>query len=196
MTEKEQLIKIIRDTINNIVYKDYKEMPKRLSLKREEMKKTTAQKEMDVHEALFGKEEDGVSYRLHLHENNKPKITTSELNNFEKEFKNRFPNVIFDMQNGNGSNGQIVDFPVINDVVDAVSSGKIIVEKESIKFIMSLVDGLKIQSEIINGKPKLFEINSETKDVFSKLLNLYEELFKNRFNQIINPVQDDASGEL
>ena len=41
-----------------------------------------------------------MTYKLRLHENsNNPKISSSELESFEKEFKNRFPNIIFYKQN-------------------------------------------------------------------------------------------------
>lgn len=189
---KKHVLEIIKKSIDEVVYDEMKKMPGRLQAKQEELKKTKSQRAQDAHEALFGKEDEEVNYKVRLHENEeRPKITTEELSNFEKEFKSRFPNILFDKQTGIGQNGQIVDFPIIKGQKDAVASGKITIDREVIGFKMSLIDGFKIRSVIENGKPKEFEIKSETKDVFGKILNLYDELFKKRFNEIINPIEGE-----
>jgi len=192
---RKKVLEIIRKSIDEVVYDEMRQMPGRIQARQEEFKKTRSQRAQDAHEALFGKEDEEVNYRLSLHEeeDKKPKITTNELSQFEKEFKSRFPDITFDKQNAPGQNGQIVDFPIINGKKDAVASGKIIIDKETVGFTMSLSDGFKIKSTIENGKPKEFEIKSETKDVFGKILNLFDELFKKKFNEIINPIKEPAA---
>ena len=186
-----KVLEIIRKSIDEVVYDEMKKMPGRIQARQEEFKKTKSQRAQDAHDALFGNQEDEISYRLKLHESDaRPKITTNELSQFENDFKNRFPDIVFDKQNGIGQNGQIVDFPIKNGKKDAVASGKIIIDNEAIGFTMSLSDGLKIKSTIEGGQIRAFEIEPETKDIFAKLLNLYEELFKKRFNEIINPTED------
>ena len=194
-TVKKKVLELIKQSIDEVVYDEVKQIPARLKAKHEEQTKTKAQRDQDAHNALFGSKDDEISFRIRLHESNdKPTITSEELNQFENEFKSRFPGISFDKQVGAGKNGQIVDFPVISGQNDAVTSGKIISEKDVLSFTMSLSNGLKIASVIINGRPKPFEINKSTKDIFGKMLNLYEKLFKERFNQIINPSsQPEAS---
>lgn len=189
---KKQILEIIRETINEIVYDEMKQMPSRLEAKQNEMKKTKAQMAQDAHDALFGifgsPEDDGISYRLKLHESeNKPRVSSNELEAFETEFKGHFPGISFDKQVGGGKNGQIVDFPLSNGQKDAVTSGVITIGQEKIGFSMSLLNGFRIKSIIENGQPKSFEIKKETKDAFSKILNLYDTVFKEKFNGIINP---------
>jgi hypothetical protein len=198
-TERKKVLEIIKQTIDEVVYDEVKKMPLKIQARQEELAKTRAQREQDAHDALFGNENEEMTYKLRLHENEeKPKITTDELINFEKEFKSRFPNISFDKQVAQGQNGQIVDFPIKNGQKDAFTSGKIKIEKNEIQFTMSLINGIKVKSIIEGGRLKEFEINSETKDVFNKLLNLYEELFKKRFNGIINspPNQDNLGSEV
>jgi hypothetical protein len=190
---KKKVLEIIRKSIDEVVYDEMRQMPGRLQARQEELKKTKAQRAQEAHEALFGNQEEEMNYKLQLHEAmENPKITPSELDNFEREFKSRFPNIVFEKQNAPGQNGQIVDFPVINEQKDAIASGKITIDKDSIGFSMSLINGFKIRSIIEGGAPKEFEIKSETKDVFGKVLNLYEELFKKRFNEIINPAEEET----
>lgn len=190
---KKKVLEIIRKSIDEVVYDEMRQMPGRLQARQEELKKTKAQRAQEAHEALFGNQEEEMNYKLQLHEAmENPKITPSELDNFEREFKSRFPNIVFKKQNAPGQNGQIVDFPVINEQKDAIASGKITIDKDSIGFSMSLINGFKIRSIIEGGAPKEFEIKSETKDVFGKVLNLYEELFKKRFNEIINPAEEET----
>lgn len=192
--ERRKIIEIIRTSIDEVVHDEIKKRPEQERKRQEEFTKTKAQREQDAHDAIFGKEDEEMSYKLRLHESEEiPKITANELEQFEKEFKSRFPNIIFDKQTGIGKNGQIVDFPVKNGQKDAISSGRISIGKESIGFSMSLSDGFKIRSLIESGKPKMFKITSETKDVFGKLLNLYEEIFSKRFNEIINSDEDDLT---
>lgn len=195
-TERKKVLEIIKQTIDEVVYDEVKKMPLKIQARQEELAKTKAQREQDAHDALFGNENEEMTYKLRLHENEeKPKITTDELVNFEKEFKSRFPNISFNKQIAQGQNGQIVDFPIKNGQKDAFTSGKIKLEKDEIQFTMSLIDGLKIKSIIEGGRIKDFEISSETKDIFSKLLNLYEELFKKRFNEIINATSNELESE-
>jgi hypothetical protein len=195
-TERKKVLEIIKQTIDEVVYDEVKKMPLKIQARQEELTKTKAQREQDAHDALFGNENEEMTYKLRLHENEeKPKITTDELVNFEKEFKSRFPNISFNKQIAQGQNGQIVDFPIKNGQKDAFTSGKIKLEKDEIQFTMSLIDGLKIKSVVEGGKIKAFEISSETKDVFNKLLNLYEELFKKRFNEIINATSNELESE-
>jgi hypothetical protein len=190
---RKKVLEIIKKSIDEVVYDEMRQLPGRLQAKQEELKKTKAQREQDAHEALFGGKQDEMNYRLQLHEAiETPKITPSELDDFEREFKSRFPNIVFEKQNAPGQNGQIVDFPVINEQKDAITSGKITIDKDSIGFTMSLINGFKVRSIIEGGIPKEFEIKSETKDIFGKILNLYEELFKKRFNEIINPAAEDT----
>lgn len=194
---RKKILEIIRNTINEVVYDEMKQVPKKLQAKQEEMKKTKAQREQDAHDALFGKKDEEMTNKLRLHESEeKPKITMNELGEFEKEFKSHLPNIVFDKQIGLGKSGQIVDFPVKNNQKDAITSGKIINDKNAIGFSMSLSNGLKIKSIVKNGKLIEFEIDKETKDLFGKLLNLYEEIFKKRFNDIINPAKEteDSTG--
>lgn len=193
---RKKVLEIIRKSIDEVVYDEMRQMPGRIQARQEEAKKTKAQRAQDAHEALFGKEEEEMNYKLNLHEaEEKPKITTDELEQFQKEFKSRFPDITFDKQNAPGQNGQIVDFPIVNGKKDAVASGKIILDKEMLGFTMSLSDGFKIKSVIEGGKPKEFEIKPETKDAFGKVLNLYDELFKKRFNEIINPTGEGGVEE-
>jgi len=191
---KKRVLEIIKKCIDETVYDEVKQIPARLQAKQEELNKTKSQKNQDAHDALFGKDDEEMSYKLHLHEiEENPKITPDELIQFEKDFKSRFPGISFDKQIGYGQNGQIVNFPMINGQKDAVASGKINIGQEIIGFSMSLIDGLKIKSVSNDGFQKGFEINKETKDVFGKLLNLYEEVFKQRFNEIINPNEDSSA---
>lgn len=190
---KQKVLEIIKGTIDEVVYDEMRQMPKRLQAKQEEMSKTKAQRAQDAHDALFGTKEEEHNYKLQLHENEeRPKISGDELNQFEKEFKGHFPGISFNRQNGNG---QIVDFPVKDGKTDATTSGIITVEQEKIGFTMSLSNGFKIKSLVENGKPKEFNINKDTKDVFGKILNLYEETFKKKFNEIINPSEEVGAGE-
>jgi len=189
--ERKKVLEVIKQSIDEVVYDEIRQMPARLQAKQEELTKTKSQRAQDAHDALFGRDEDEMSYKLRLHESSEnPKITTNELDQFQKEFKNRFPGISFDKQIGPGQNGQIVDFPVKNGQKDAVTSGTITVGKDSIKFSMSLLNGVIIKSAIQGGKLKGFEISKESKDTFDKILNLYEEIFKKKFNEIINPTQD------
>jgi len=190
---RKKVIEIIRETIDEVVYDEMRQMPKKLQAKQEEMSKTKAQRAQDAHDALFGKKEEEHNYKLQLHENEeKPKVLANELSQFEKEFKSHFPGISFDKQSGNG---QIVDFPIKDGKTDAITSGTITVGQDKIGFSMSLTNGLKIESVADNGMPKEFEINKDTKDVFGKLLNLYEEVFKKKFNEIINPQEEGGTGE-
>lgn len=194
---RKNVLEIIRKSIDEVVYDEMKKMPGKLQARQEELKKTKSQRAQEAHEALFGKDEEEMNYKLQLHEAiEKPKITPIELDDFEREFKSRFPDIVFDKQIATGQNGQIVDFPIINGRKDAITSGAIKIDKESIGFTMSLSNGFKIRSVIENGIPKEFEIKSETKDVFGKILNLYEELFKKRFNEVINPTEEESAEDL
>ena len=199
---RKKILEIIRETINEMVYDEMKQMPSRLEAKQDELKKTKAQMAQDAHDALFGifgsPEDDGISYRLKLHESeNKPRVSSNELESFETEFKGHFPGISFDKQVGGGKNGQIVDFPLNNGQKDAVTSGVITIGQEKIGFSMSLLNGFRIKSIIENGQPKSFEIKKETKDAFSKILNLYDTVFKEKFNGIINPAGEagEEAGE-
>ena len=195
--ERKKVLEIIRKSIDEVVYDEMKKMPGRLQARQEELKKTKSQRAQDAHDALFGKDDEEMNYKLQLHEMiEKPKITPNEFDDFEREFKSRFPNIVFNKQTAPGQNGQIVDFPIINEQKDAITSGIITIDKESIGFSMSLSNGFKIRSVIENGAPKEFEIKSETKDAFGKILNLYEELFKKRFNEIINPTEEEDAEEM
>lgn len=190
---RKKVLEIIKRTIDEVVYDEIKQMPKRLQAKQEEMNKTKAQRAQDVHEALFGKKEEEHNYKLQLHENEeRPKISADELSQFEKEFKGHFSGISFDRQRGNN---QIIDFPVKDGKTDAVTSGTITVGQQKIGFTMSLSNGFKIKSAIEQGQPKEFEISKDTKDVFGKILNLYEETFKKKFNEIINPSEEAGAGE-
>ena len=193
---KKKVLEIIRKSIDEVVYGEIKKVPQRIKASQEEIKKTKAQRDLDAHNALFGNKEEEISYRLRLHESEeRPKINPNELDEFQKEFKSRFPGISFDKQVGNGKNGQLVDFPVKGGQKDAFASGKILIGDQSMAFSMSLLNGFKIRNLIVNGEQKPFEIRKETKDVFGKILNLYEELFKKRFNEIINPVNAEEQGE-
>jgi len=187
-TIRKKVLEIIRGTIDEVVYDEMRQMPKKLQAKQEEMKKTKAQRAQDAHDALFGSKEEEHNYKLRLHEGEeKPKISADELNEFEKEFKGHFPGISFDKQIGLGKNGQIVDFPTKDGKTDAVTSGTISIGQNKIGFTMSLANGFKIRSITEQGNPKEFEISKDTKDVFGQILNLYEETFKKKFNEIINP---------
>jgi hypothetical protein len=163
-TTRKKVLEIIRQAINEVVYDEMKKMPGKLQAKQEEMKKTKAQRAQDAHEAIFGPSDDEWNYKLRLHENEeKPKVTSDELIQFEKEFKGHFPGISFDKQMGPGQNGQIIDFPIKNGQKDAITSGKIAIGKEVIGFSMSLLNGFKIKSVIDGGQLKEFEITKETK---------------------------------
>jgi len=101
---RKKVLEIIRKSIDEVVYDEMRQMPGRIQARQEELKKTKSQRAQDAHEALFGKEDEEVNYRLRLHEeeDKKPKITTNELSQFEKEFKSRFPDITFDKQNALG----------------------------------------------------------------------------------------------
>lgn len=194
---RKKVLELIRKSIDEVVYDEVKQMPIKMQAKQEEFSKTKAQREQDAHDSLFGKDKEQISYRLNLHESEeRPKITTDELEQFEQEFKSRFPEITFDKQIGIGKNGQIVNFPLVDGQIDAVASGKIITDNNSLGFTMSLASGLKIKSIIDNGNVKEFEINKETKDIFGKLLNLYQTLFVERFNKIINPAEEDVVDDM
>jgi len=187
---KKKLLEIIRACIDEVVYDEMRQLPEKLKTRQEEIKKTKAQRAQDAHDALFGTEEE-IRYKLRLHETNeRPRISSKEFQQFEKEFKNRFPGISFKKQLGPGQNGQIVDFPIRNGQKDAITSGEITIGDEAIGFTMSLLNGFKIKNIIENGNLKTFEINKETKDVFGKILNLFEEIFKEKFNQILNPSEN------
>ena len=194
---RKKVLEFIRKSIDEVVYDEVKQMPVRMQAKQDELSKTKAQREQDAHDSLFGKDKEQISYRLNLHESEeRPKITTDELEQFEQEFKSRFPEITFDKQIGIGKNGQIVDFPVIDGKTDAVAVGKITIDNNSLGFKMSLASGLKIKSIVDGGNSVDFEINKKTKDIFGKLLNLYEELFKKRFNEIINPAEEEMADDM
>ena len=158
---KQKVLEIIRKAIDEVVYDEMKQMPERLKFKQEEIKVSRAQREQQVHDDLFGKKEDDWTYKLNLHEaEKKPTITSSELSNFEKDFKQHFPGIYFEKQIGVGKSGQIVDFPQRNGENDAISSGKIVVGQESIGFNMSLLNGVEVFS-LKNGSEILpFELKA------------------------------------
>ena len=190
---RKKVLEIIRDSINETVYEQMKNLPEVLKTKQEELKKTKAQRDIDAHEALFGREDNKFQYRLNLREGVekiKPRITSAELSDFESNAKKQFPEISFDKQR---TNGQIVSFPLASGKVDAVASGKITAKGgQSINFTMSLLNGFNVKSSN-DMNSKGFEINNETKDMFSKMLNFYDTVFKEKFNGIINP--SDESGE-
>ncbi|MFA5068181.1 MAG: hypothetical protein WC466_09160 [Candidatus Izemoplasmatales bacterium] len=191
---RKQIIELIRKSINEVVYDEIKKMPQRLHQRQEEIKKTKSQREQDAHDALFGKNDEEISYRINIRESEeKPKISVSELEQFKNDFISRFPNVSFYKQNGPKQNGQIVDFPIIKGKKDAFASGKITFDKDEIGFTMSIVDGLKIVNVYDENKLIPFEIRNETKDVFSKMLNLYEQIFKKKFNDIVNSSTEEVA---
>jgi len=190
---RKKVLEIIKKSLDEVVYDEMRRVPETIKKRQEEIKKTKSQRAQDAHDALFGKDEE-MNYKLKLHEGQEnPKITTNELEQFDKEFKSRFPGISFEKQPGNA---QIVGFPIKNGQKDAITSGKITTGESEIGFTMSLINGFKINSIIEGGKIKPFEIKKETKDVFGKILNLYEEIFKKRFNDIINPTEQSGEEEL
>ena len=183
---KSKVLEIIRNAINEIVYDEVKRMPETIQKKQTELKKTKSQKEQDVHDALFGSKDVEYTRRIRLRENSeRPSITTMELDNFEKELVSRMPNVVLHKQVGQGQNGQIVNFPIKKGQKDAVCIGTLKFEQNSFDFLMSLTDGLTIKTPIHKGVQIPFQIDDKTKDVFSKLFNLYKELFKKRFEEVV-----------
>jgi hypothetical protein len=186
---RKKVIEIIKNSIDEVVYDKIKQLPEKQKVRQDELNRTKAQRSQDVHNALFGSEDEQMVYKIKLHESNeKPKVTTVELDSFKQEMKGHLDGI--DLIFYNGINGQIVDFPVKNRETDATCYGKITVNKNSLLFSMSLLNGLKIKSVVENGNIKEFEISKSTKVIFDKMLNLYEEVFKEKFSEIINPTDE------
>jgi hypothetical protein len=184
---KEKLLKIIRDSINETVYEEMKRLPEILNTREENYQKTKAQRAQYAHEALFGTEEEQIQHRIHINESTeRPKVSQEELEKFESDTKRQFPEISFNKQN---VNNQIISFPIQDGKTDAVASGTISAKGgEKIGFIMSLLNGFNI----VEDNNKTFEINKDTKDIFGKILNFYETVFKEKFSEIINPKEENG----
>lgn len=181
---RKQIIELIRKIIDEEAFAELKQMPQRLQQRKEEIKKTKAQREEDAEQALFfgmdKNKEIKNQLKLNEDEQRKPKITKQELEQFEKDFNSHMHGSVTKFDKQLHGNKEVVDFPYVNGKPDAFTSGTVSIGSgREITFSMSILNGLKITAADL-------EITNENKNLLDKLYNLYITIFKTKFGEIIS----------
>jgi len=153
--------------------------------------------EEDVESALFyglNKDVNSEPFRMTQITKNKkiiteaediiPSITKSDVNKFNNDFKSQVKNatISFDIQ----PNGYIINFPKRNEGSEVYASGVADMGRnQKIKFKLSLIDGVRIDTEN-------FMINSDAIDLISNLFTFYTK-WKEDWIKILSNARDKAS---
>lgn len=181
---RKTVLEIIRGVINELAFEELAKMPEKIAQKQKEIKMTKAQRSQQVHDDLFhgGDRKKDLDTKINLREGETINVSKSEIDEFQKELSSHLQgHAIKFQENQVGNQTSIVAFPVIDGNVDAVIKG--IVDGE-LEFTMSLADGVKI-------KTKGVSITEENKELPSKLYNLYNKVFKQKFTDILSSKGDE-----
>jgi len=175
---KKHIKGIISKTIDELVIEELKKMPEKIKKQQQYDKMTKAQKQDQIDLDLFygGENRKEIDTKIQLKESDIIKISAMELESFKNDFISHLPGhaVDFDNQIVNGKKS-IASFPYSHGTTDAVVTGRV---DNKITFRMSLKDGFIINANEV-------KIDDDNKDLFIKLFNLYNTLFKQKFTEFL-----------
>lgn len=169
----EEIDEVVENAINDAAFKRLSQLPEEAKKELEKKKMTKSQTAKDVDDALFGVKKT-YDEKFNLREN--IDVSNAEIESFKDDLISHLigHSVSFDIQVNDGVK-TVADFHNSEGTIDASISGQI---DNDWLFTFSLKNGLIIKADSV-------EITNDNKELTSKLYNLYNNVFKTKFAELI-----------